>query len=143
MTILSEAFSLKEILKEIVDLVRPTAAVKNIDIRLAIPEALPTLFIGDPGRIRQILLNLLSSAIKFTDEGYVELRVLSLVTNKSGNQPLSLVRFEVIDTGIGISAADQNKLFKEFSQVEQYYTRRHGGTGLEACLPLQNGLSSL
>ncbi len=128
--ILNEPFFLRILVNEMMDLVRPSAAVKNLDLKLKVQDSVPSAFISDAGRIRQILLNLVTNAVKFTEEGSIEVRVFDLMTNIVEGKPLSLVRFEVVDTGIGISAADQDKLFKEFSQVERFYTRRYGGAGL-------------
>lgn len=87
---------------------------------------LPELLIGDPMRIEQILLNLISNAIKFTSNGRVDVRIHK-IDEKAGKICLGI---EVEDTGIGISAADREKLFKPFSQAEASITRKFGGTGL-------------
>ncbi len=128
--IVEEPFVLTELLSNITGLFQTIVSEKGIELQLDIAPDIPNRFISDPGRIRQILLNLLSNAIKFTDKGFVRLRILSLMGEEIGGEPGLLVRFEVQDTGIGISPEDQEKLFKEFSQVERSFTRRFGGTGL-------------
>ncbi len=128
--IVEEPFSLGELLANIEGLFQTIVAEKGISLQIDVDQSLPADFISDPGRIRQILLNLLSNAIKFTDQGFVRLTVLSLMSEEVCGEPALLLRFEVQDTGIGISPADQEKLFKEFSQVERSFTRRFGGTGL-------------
>lgn len=126
----NEVFSLPELLDNIVGLFQTVAEEKGVELSLELSPDLPELFLSDPGRMRQIVLNLVSNAIKFTDKGFVRLRVFSLMEQDVEGRPGFLLRFEVQDTGIGISPADQEKLFKEFSQIERSFTRRFGGTGL-------------
>jgi PAS domain S-box-containing protein len=126
----NEPFALSELTQSIVDLADPVALRKGIALRLAILDKTPERLEGDPGKIRQVILNLVMNAIKFTDAGYVELRIEPLLIQEKSGRNVALMRFEVTDTGIGISATDQDKLFKEFSQVERSFTRRFGGTGL-------------
>ncbi len=125
-----EPFSLHSLLQDALDISTPLAQRKDIALTLEVQETVPDGLVSDMGRIRQVILNLLSNAIKFTDKGGVTLRVLHLLTQETGDEAVALLRFEVEDTGIGISAVDQDKLFKEFSQVERSFTRRFGGTGL-------------
>ncbi len=89
-------------------------------------EAFPTKLIGDQLRLQQVLTNLVGNALKFTSQGEIVLNMTLLAIN---NAELSIL-FSVIDTGIGIAAADQHKLFKSFSQVDSSNTRKFGGTGL-------------
>lgn len=128
--IFDDLFSMPELLEECLELFKGSVAEKGITLELDLDPELPLRFVSDAGRIRQILLNLLSNAIKFTDKGYIRLRVFSLMEQEVGDEPGRLVRFEVQDTGIGISPSDQEKLFQEFSQIERSFTRRFGGTGL-------------
>jgi len=81
---------------------------------------------GDPGRLRQVLINLVGNAIKFTDSGEVVVRVEKLDTMTPG----VMIRFEVADTGVGLTAEEQARVFSTYSQVDSSTTRRHGGTGL-------------
>lgn len=128
--IYEEAFSLTEVLDGILGLFQEQVREKGVELLVERSPEIPDQLIGDIGRIRQIILNLVSNAIKFTDKGFVRLRILSLMSQDVEGKPGLLVRFEVQDSGIGISPADQEKLFKEFSQIERSFTRRFGGTGL-------------
>ena len=98
------------------------AQAKNLELLLSVADNVPPLLLGDPNRLRQVLINLIGNAIKFTEVGKVVLQI-----EKDSDQYL---RFSVKDTGIGISAAKQEILFQSFSQVDSSSTRQHGGTGL-------------
>ncbi|MCA8964051.1 MAG: response regulator [Planctomycetes bacterium] len=113
---------LPELLREAVDLVRPGAARKGIELGLEQRTPLPQMIRTDPTRLRQILANLLGNAVKFTEQGSVR-----LVAAMTGEEQLGLA---VIDTGIGISAEQQERLFKPFAQADATTSRRFGGTGL-------------
>jgi signal transduction histidine kinase len=115
-----ERVDLCALAREAAAVVEPVAARKGVDLRVETPEAELTTE-TDPMRARQILLNLLSNALKFTEQGTVRLEVLA--------EPDTAV-FRVSDTGIGISAADLDRVFEPFVQSEQVTTRRYGGTGL-------------
>ncbi|MBM3598101.1 MAG: response regulator [Alphaproteobacteria bacterium] len=108
------------------DLVAPRAAEKGLELTYGVSAALPRNIRADAGRLRQILLNLLGNAIKFTERGSVGLEV-DLV-ERSGRR--LILRFDVADTGIGIAPEDQTRLFREFTQLDSSGTRRYGGTGL-------------
>jgi signal transduction histidine kinase len=101
---------------------RPLAARKSLAYAVIIPPGLPGIR-ADPVRLRQVLLNLLTNAVKFTDRGWIELRV---APSHGGNR----VQIDVTDTGIGIEEADLEVIFEEFTQVDQSSTREHGGAGL-------------
>ncbi|MEI6350310.1 MAG: ATP-binding protein [Verrucomicrobiota bacterium] len=120
------AFDLFETIGKTVEVISPTAEKKGIPVVLSFSPDVPTLVLGDPGRLRQILTNLVGNAIKFTDKGSVTVRVSSA---DSANTP-SLLRFEVKDTGIGISPEAKAKLFQPFVQADASTSRRFGGTGL-------------
>ncbi len=108
-----------------VSVVRAQMAAKGLDIRFEMAADVPVWIESDPTRLRQILLNLLSNALKFTDIGRITVRCSrETVENKE------ILRFEVEDTGIGIPADRQHLLFRDFSQVDSSTTRRYGGTGL-------------
>ena len=114
-------FNLPATLDDAVDLVADQVESRQIDLVCQMGEGVPETLEGDPGRLRQVLVNLLANAAKFTARGHVELRVTT-----EGD----FLRFEVADTGIGISPDAQKRLFKTFSQVDSSMSRRYGGTGL-------------
>ncbi len=111
---------------EVVSLLRVRAAAKGIDLDLEFEGPLPRLVRSDPMRLRQILLNLLGNAIKFTEEGSVRL----VVREERLDSARPMLAFDVIDTGIGIEADRLSLLFQPFTQVDSSSTRRFGGTGL-------------
>lgn len=118
-------FELQSLVEEMINLFAPAADRKGIELLFYLPP-LPGTLRGDDGRLRQILTNLLGNAIKFTERGEVVLTVSCLRT-----APDQLfLRFEVIDTGVGISMQEQERLFQPFSQADSSTTRNYGGTGL-------------
>ena len=119
-------FDPHELVEEIGMMLAATAAEKNLELVAFCEPEVPMALRGDRGRLQQILINLASNALKFTPAGEVVIR--ASLTASDGE--LALVRFEVQDTGIGISAADQTRLFQPFSQADASTTRRFGGTGL-------------
>jgi len=121
-----EVFSLRECVEGTLDLVSAGAAKKGLDLLYEIAADAPSQVRGDVTRLRQILVNLLNNALKFTERGEV---VLTLTTVSLGNAAIEL-HFAVRDTGIGISAAGIGRLFQSFSQVDASTTRKYGGTGL-------------
>jgi PAS domain S-box-containing protein len=126
MIIESIDFDLCNCLEEVLDLLAPQAHKKGLEIATLVQQNVYKYLRGDVGRLRQIIMNLIGNAIKFTKEG----EVLLEVELKSETQDLVILNFTVIDTGIGISLQDQNKLFQAFSQVDASITRQYGGTGL-------------
>lgn len=128
--VIDEAFSMHDLVEEVVNFSSTLLGEKGITIGSSVQKDIPVSFVGDVGRLRQILLNLLSNAIKFTDKGTVMVNVVSLMSHDVDGRPGYLLRFEVQDSGIGIAPDDQDKLFQEFSQIERSFTRRFGGTGL-------------
>ena len=121
----SQPFSLPLLVDECLSLVEHAALAKSLSLRVDLADRFPTGLVGDEGRLRQILLNLLNNAIKFTRQGHVTLRI----HYDRGFGP-SMVRFEVNDTGIGIAAGDLPRLFQRFGQVDGSIRRTYGGTGL-------------
>ena len=119
-------FSPKRVTEEAVELFAEAAANKGIELILDVEADVPDQVVGDPGRLRQIVLNLVGNAIKFTDSGEVVVRASRLETSGPGVR----LRFEVADTGIGLSPEEQAQVFSTYSQVDSSTTRRHGGTGL-------------
>ncbi len=120
------SFDVRECAEEVATLMAGRAAEKGIELVVDVPEIIPDRVVGDPGRVRQVLLNLLGNAVKFTEQGEVALRIREMA--RDGEQ--ATLRFEVRDTGVGISAAGQDHLFDAFSQEDASTTRRFGGTGL-------------
>ena len=118
----TRSFSVRELVEDLVELLAPRAQDKGVEIASFIDESVPVAVTGDPTRLRQVLLNLAGNAIKFTERGGVSVLV---ETTESGR-----LRFSVRDTGIGIDAADQERIFHDFEQADGSSTRRYGGTGL-------------
>ncbi len=118
-----QAFDLRKIMEEAMDIVAAQAANKGLELNYAFNKNVPEAIIGDPGRLRQVLSNLLSNAVKFTKEGEVEINV-------SLNQDQDEIHFAVRDTGIGIPEEDLFKLFQPFGQLDLSYSRGFEGTGL-------------
>ncbi len=123
-------FSLQTLLDDIAEMMATKAHAKGLEICCDLPEDLPAMVSGDVGRLRQVVLNLVSNAVKFTEKGQVVLHARTIESNEEG----MMIRFEVRDTGIGIPADRRNRLFKLFSQVDASTTRRFGGTGLGLAL---------
>ena len=121
-----EDFDLRQVVEDVAEMFAERAHRKGLELVCLVYRDLPTALRGDPDRLRQILINLVSNAIKFTDRGEVIMRA-KLVEQAADHV---VVRFEVQDTGIGISPDAQTRLFRSFSQVDSSSTRRHGGSGL-------------
>jgi PAS domain S-box-containing protein len=122
----SIAFKPRALVEEVVDLMGERAGAKRLDLVSLFDSRLPQMLTGDPGRLRQIILNLASNAIKFTETGEVSIRLtVDTLTART-----TLIRCEVTDTGIGIPKDAQQRLFQSFSQVDSSTSRRFGGTGL-------------
>jgi len=119
-------FNLRELLEGIVQLMQRSAEAKGLAVSLELDPAVRLSVRGDPVRLRQVLGNLMVNAIKFTERGQIRLKVTRLGENGSEHQ----LRFEVIDTGIGIDGTQQARLFQSFSQADASTTRIYGGTGL-------------
>lgn len=114
------------VIDEVIDLLTVQATQKNIDLAYFIQKDTPRYIIGDATRLRQILINLIGNAIKFTDEGSVCIKVSHLNSSNS----VTLLEFAIQDSGIGIQNEKITQLFKPFSQIDSSSTRRFGGTGL-------------
>ena len=119
-------FSPHEIVQNVHALLNPNANKKNLDFIVQIAPQVPNSMVGDPTRLRQILINLVGNAIKFTEEGHVRIRMQVASQN---DEHISL-RFEIEDTGIGIAIEDNQRMFQPFTQVDGSHTRKYGGTGL-------------
>ena len=118
-------FALDDMLGTLHSIFEIQANSKGLEFQLSKAHGVPNRVVGDSARLRQLLMNLIGNAIKFTDEGFVKLVVTSVVKDGA-----SLMRFEVIDTGIGIAEDKQSRIFNEFYQVDLTSTRAYGGTGL-------------
>jgi signal transduction histidine kinase/DNA-binding response OmpR family regulator len=118
-------FSPLEVCNDAVDLLRVRAEARDLELRLRIDPPLPARVRGDPTRLRQVLINLVGNALKFTDAGHVELRVSSRGTPDS-----PCLRFEVSDTGVGMTPAELERLFQPFQQGAAPRGRKESGTGL-------------
>jgi len=124
---------LRRTIEDIVDLLAERAHVKGLELACSIPADLVTNVRGDPLRLGQILTNLTGNAIKFTQQGAVVIRVAGVEeTGKSVT-----MRFEVSDTGVGISPQAQSRIFEEFAQADGSTTRKHGGSGLGLAISKQ------
>ncbi len=121
-------FDLRNVVEALASLLAERAHVKGLELVGLVEYDVPTDLTGDPFRLRQVLTNLLGNAIKFTDEGEVVLHT-SLIGEPDGDGP-TVVRFDVSDTGIGMTDEQREKLFRSFSQADASTTRKYGGTGL-------------
>ena len=122
----SRPFDLKACIEDSLNLVRPIASTKSLNLTYTIAESTPQAIIGDPTRLQQVLTNLLSNAVKFTDKGAISV----LVSSKKLDGTCHEMRFSVKDTGIGIPEDKMSRLFQSFTQIDSSTTRRYGGTGL-------------
>jgi signal transduction histidine kinase len=121
-----EGFDLGELLHGVCDMVALEAEKKGLELARTFEPAIPLALCGDPGRIRQVLVNLIGNAIKFTDRGRVEVRCRPL-DRRDGR---ACIRLDVQDSGVGIPKSRQPELFQSFSQLDASSTREHSGTGL-------------
>ncbi len=128
---------LRMLVEDVTAFLADTAHAKGLRLVSAYGPDVPEVVRGDAPRLRQILLNLVSNAVKFTDVGTVEVRTALRPGPAGEPETRTIVRFEVVDTGIGVAPLDQRLLFKPFSQVDPSSTRRHGGTGLGLAISTQ------
>jgi signal transduction histidine kinase/CheY-like chemotaxis protein len=124
--LLHEPFALREVAQSAISLFSATAQRKGLSLDFICDARLPLRVVGDAGRLRQVLLNLISNAVKFTERGGVQLRLQCVLAE---NETVRVL-FEVEDNGIGIDAQTQSRLFAPFFQADQSAQRAHGGTGL-------------
>ncbi|HZC68539.1 MAG TPA: response regulator [Nitrospirales bacterium] len=125
-------FDLNELVEKVTEMLSVRAHAKFLELAGSIAPEVPPYLVGDPTRLRQVLLNLLGNAIKFTDSGEVALRVevdKSRGEDQGGSKSVAL-RFAISDTGIGIPPDKLGTIFERFTQVDSSTTRKHGGTGL-------------
>lgn len=119
-------FSLRHEVDDVFNLFREMASAKGLHLSVSIPEDLPHFVLGDPFRLRQVLSNLLSNAVKFTEHGEIAAEVALLPSTDDAIR----TRLSVRDTGLGMTAEQQERIFKAFTQADDTTTRRFGGTGL-------------
>lgn len=130
-------FDIRQNIDQVLRPLAVKAGIKGLEFDLYIKPDIPTLLVGDPTRLNQVINNLVSNSIKFTERGEVFIRVslanralLDKVTDLPGVHDKIMLKISVADTGIGISADKLNRLFEDFSQVDQSTTRKYGGSGL-------------
>ena len=122
----SRPFELNSCIEEAIDVIALKASEKNLEVMTMIDPKVPATIVGDITRLRQILINLLNNAVKFTDHG----EIFVFVELREGREDSCVLQFEIKDSGIGIPPDRLNRLFKSFSQVDNSITRQYGGTGL-------------
>ena len=123
-------FSLMSVVGGSAELLAPRAEAKGLDLVVHTDPSLIDLRLGDPTRLRQILLNLGGNAVKFTEQGRIEIRVRRVEAGSDETDSVERLRFEVTDTGIGLSEAQRARLFQAFVQADSSTSRKYGGTGL-------------
>jgi signal transduction histidine kinase len=134
-----EWMHLPSLIEEVNDLSMGLAIQKGLELNYLVDEGVPSMVKGDKFRIRQVLLNVVGNAIKFTSKGEIFVRCKVVPPERSGplNDNETVVRFEVIDTGRGFTEQEAKYLFKRFSQIDASSTRQHGGTGLGLAISMQ------
>jgi len=128
-----EDFNLRDMVDDTAELMAERAHTKGLELNPVMPLDLPVAARGDAARLRQVLINLIGNAIKFTEQGEVIVRLKVLGVSEQDMR----MRFEITDTGIGISPEQQQKIFESFSQADNSTTRRYGGTGLGLAISSQ------
>lgn len=126
MNLEEQPFNLRTCIEESIDLVANKASEKGIDLSFNISPDVPEIIVGDITRLRQVLVNLLNNAVKFTDKGEVTISVIGQKRDGEGYE----IHYAIKDTGIGIPQDKMSQLFQSFSQVDPSITRKYGGTGL-------------
>lgn len=132
-TIESTEFDLHHLINNTISMLRIQAESKNLSLSSHISPSTPFRLVGDPHHLRQIFINLIGNAIKFTSKGKIELRVSTLHEDEDN----VTIRFEVIDTGVGIPLETQQTIFNSFTQADSSTTRKYGGTGLGTTISKQ------
>ena len=125
-------FDLHELINQSVEMFRPDADAKGLRLNVTISPDIPFLLSGDAQHLRQVLINLLSNSIKFTEEGYIGIHISHISSSESVK-----IKFLISDTGIGISKEVEARIFDTFTQADESITRRYGGTGLGTAISKQ------
>ena len=120
-------FILADVVEDVSALIAARAATKNVELAVRVDPKLPYSFVGDAGRLRQILINLTGNAVKFTDKGYV---LIDVSPASEADEERVALKFSIVDTGVGISEHKRADIFEKFSQADNSSTRAHEGTGL-------------
>jgi signal transduction histidine kinase/CheY-like chemotaxis protein len=126
-------FRLDDVVEQTIDLISMEAHRKGLEVCVDIDPSIPTTLVGDPLRLRQVILNLVKNAVKFTESGFIHVRAFPIIREGAvsmKNPGGGYIHFEVIDSGIGIPQDVQSKLFAQFIQADSSTTRKYGGTGL-------------
>ncbi|HSS63707.1 MAG TPA: response regulator [Gammaproteobacteria bacterium] len=126
LNLVMENLDLRALIHEVADMLATSAQEKGLDLCVQFPSESPDAVCADAGRLRQVLVNIVANAIKFTDEGEIVIRVTPI---KCVNESATF-RFEVSDTGVGIDACNHERIFESFRQSDDFQTRKRGGTGL-------------
>ena len=128
-------FDVRTVVDDVVDLLAGPAQTKGLELVAVIESSVPAVVSGDPGRLRQVLINLVGNAIKFTQSGEIVVRVTEAEAGIAGGD--TMVRFEVSDTGDGIGPEKLDQVFQPFVQADTSTSRRYGGTGLGLAISSQ------
>ncbi|MEM1204002.1 MAG: ATP-binding protein, partial [Acidobacteriota bacterium] len=123
-------FDLRVSVRKVLAVQRESAAAKGLQLGLELDDDVPTLLVGDPVRLRQVLLNLVANAVKFTADGRIQVRIQKGTPSSAASEDAAWLRFEVEDTGIGIPRRQRERLFSPFTQADTSSSRTYGGTGL-------------
>lgn len=125
-------FRLRDVIEEVEEVLFYPALDKGIGLECSVDPGIPAVIIGEPFRLRQVLMNLAENAVKFTEEGKVLVEVVKedAMPDEAGEKGMIRLHFKVTDTGTGISSEDQEKIFEKFNQADTSTTRRYGGAGL-------------
>lgn len=126
-------FRLREVVESAADIIIPQVQAKSLTFSVNVSPQTPTLIIGDPLRLRQVLVNLMNNAVKFTEQGEIAV----MVDQKERRGDGVLLSFEITDTGIGMDTAQKDRVFESFSQADNSTTRKYGGTGLGLAITRQ------
>lgn len=130
LSLVDTPFNLSESIEDITSLMSGKAAEKNIELLVKVDQTVPRSVIGDQGRLRQVLTNLVGNAVKFTEEGHVFLKATRQSLNPEDHEDMVRIKFDIVDTGIGIPEDQIHSVFDKFSQVDGSKSRKHEGTGL-------------